>query len=1816
MNPLLQKPGLSVAPKGVVAKYFPPEIFHGTPVENVEKIKRDGLYVPNGGIYFAEDLDYAAHWGSRYAEVDEIAIVVVDPSKLEEGIVLLEDNVTWVYPGKKIPKELIKRINIYQTEMGSPIRESRKTATHKQTPGRDETFVEETNGYVNQPEKQKGTQSFIPLELMMPEEFGIESKAASGVPSFDQVLNYGGFWDTIPSGEFHQYLRENNINQNLPEEQLEVAAEQFLELSYAPVEEHLKELARTNRLPVYRAISASINQINPDNFGKFWSWEENAAQPYNAMGGAALVFKGTVVPGQVDWLATAYCNLAAPEEAEIRLIEGTTVSIIGWKENGGAWQNPPDKLKTVTAAKTAASPPVFMKGEQIRKFQQEDNRLMEETMYLRHSDLRQEPHFDILDDGKIVADCELYPNPNNPDQFWLMHITTRKGYEGRGYARQLLEAAVKFVQDSGRHELKISTFSSEGETKIRPVLERLREKYPDVRIAFSNSRMGYDLRMAKYLGKDKKPLVIIGLSGPARDDVFAVARRIPAEDLDVKGIEDDPHITVKFGVEENLEKLAWAVGEQHNFSVVLGKMHAFTASEAGGVPIVAEAHAADLHVLHELVDSAIGNRKDDFPYKPHVTIAYVKPEVAHKYEGSDWAQGISFSCGSLVLSRANGARNGVPFGSHKQAAFHSGHDSLKYMEPTDESFNDLLEFEAGRLTLLETTSMDPSQLYTQEELNNPEGSKQKAQEYADMWKAGSIPPPVPVSRLKDGRLVILNGQHRAIAALIIGRNLPIEIWGRKENKRAKENDERYPSLLTPDGMLEYVNSLHKKGWERKPFEDPEWIAEADEYVLQTIDINDPSIHWGQGKHPPVAWGYSQRKTALPPIVIGSNKYVVDGYHRRDAAKMRGDKTIQAYIGTRKTATAPANPSEIQIEHTEKEAGVKSGAIIHTFEAKNLQGVYIGKIQFIVYSPGTVAAVHNVWVEYDFRRQGYGSYLYRMGFDFLKEHGVKKVESPANYRIGESGKIWEDLKKTHPVEETPSATHGQKDYSLTLASKIASKMYNGGNSKPGGAVTYWTPNKEMAESYVEMYNDRFGTGGQLNEGEISISNPAPWDVIVAEASKLGINNEMNTPASIFDSNLHGTEVSQLVRVLQKQGYDGAILDDIAYGRQIQDKAFVKFSASKTANADIDRELQRVTFGNVVGLSLKNGLIRVMDNHYDVIKPKDVDPVALYLWLTELPDNLPLQEFGVEWQKFLSHKTAASSRIAAKVCVACLSGGCLEHTATRNRTVLLHYLQEATLEMAAEAQKIYDAWDQNEAGEDPENGTGGICDEIAQAITGVVYDRVPIECSVTEGGQPGDDHAYVIVYMDNEFGKEVYAVDIPHNVYETGGGYSWKKIPGVVFTPDHVEIFKLDLDPAELAKESSKKAGRMTKRSFKIEVPKASREHFWEEPPEGNLEFWAFRHPIVCLPGEKLVFTFDGTPVAETVVSHTEGPGKTECVNTGKYKDQHKVFWDPKLFKEVGKTASFSFYKAAVDEQQIRRSSMLAGLQLYGLPNPSWMAEFEKQASALGVDLKPYKYKAGSGLMWSPNIEQITAEQYAGLPLPTISKEKSTFVSYTDEIGKRLNQVPDAALPRTKIKITQPVPVLLQTGSSITRRTYSAQVVTLPAGSYTLQYQSSGGIVVPLSEIEQAGMEILPAVGKEKAQKRYSKGAEQEAQQVGTYLKEHPDQEFLYFMSKSGRVYLPVSLAKQVATISIPSTGQKDTLSPWAFITVDTFKYVFFPSTGKGIDAADDYHIFDPRLREKDGKVYMTGNDEGTLIVTLPPNADAILKALKQADLLNF
>jgi hypothetical protein len=108
-----------------------------------------------------------------------------------------------------------------------------------------------------------------------------------------------------------------------------------------------------------------------------------------------------------------------------------------------------------------------------------------------------------------------------------------------------------------------------------------------------------------------------------------------------------------------------------------------------------------------------------------------------------------------------------------------------------------------------------------------------------------------------------------------------------------------------------------------------------------------------------------------------------------------------------------------------------------------------------------------------------------------------------------------------------------------------------------------------------------------------------------------------------------------------------------------------------------------------------------------------------------------------------------------------------------------------QMCQFAQQIYNEWDQSDEDGDPELGFGGICDLIAEKICDVLG-TAGIYCVSHNWGDSGDNHTSVIANLADG----VFEVDIPYHVYETGGGYTWKKIPDVVFDPRDVVISQIE------------------------------------------------------------------------------------------------------------------------------------------------------------------------------------------------------------------------------------------------------------------------------------------------------------------------------------------------------------------------------------------------------------------------------------------
>jgi hypothetical protein len=105
-----------------------------------------------------------------------------------------------------------------------------------------------------------------------------------------------------------------------------------------------------------------------------------------------------------------------------------------------------------------------------------------------------------------------------------------------------------------------------------------------------------------------------------------------------------------------------------------------------------------------------------------------------------------------------------------------------------------------------------------------------------------------------------------------------------------------------------------------------------------------------------------------------------------------------------------------------------------------------------------------------------------------------------------------------------------------------------------------------------------------------------------------------------------------------------------------------------------------------------------------------------------------------------------------------------------------------QLAAKAQERYDEWKQDDEGHDEVMGYGGICHEIAE-----LFSEVLSGAGIDTASIHFDDvnHVACIAYDDDEG----YIVDIPCGIYETGGGYVWKKRKEVMFEPSDITISRI-------------------------------------------------------------------------------------------------------------------------------------------------------------------------------------------------------------------------------------------------------------------------------------------------------------------------------------------------------------------------------------------------------------------------------------------
>lgn len=117
--------------------------------------------------------------------------------------------------------------------------------------------------------------------------------------------------------------------------------------------------------------------------------------------------------------------------------------------------------------------------------------------------------------------------------------------------------------------------------------------------------------------------------------------------------------------------------------------------------------------------------------------------------------------------------------------------------------------------------------------------------------------------------------------------------------------------------------------------------------------------------------------------------------------------------------------------------------------------------------------------------------------------------------------------------------------------------------------------------------------------------------------------------------------------------------------------------------------------------------------------------------------------------------------------------------------LDQAKSLTSQLVAAVQAEYDRWDETDI--DTYAG-GGICHLIADTLVSVLDDGGITACTVSSNCE-------VHVYVACQLAEGVFTLDVPHRLYEVGGGYSWTKVPGIRFDASCLDWFRLSADPME-------------------------------------------------------------------------------------------------------------------------------------------------------------------------------------------------------------------------------------------------------------------------------------------------------------------------------------------------------------------------------------------------------------------------------------
>lgn len=156
----------------------------------------------------------------------------------------------------------------------------------------------------------------------------------------------------------------------------------------------------------------------------------------------------------------------------------------------------------------------------------------------------------------------------------------------------------------------------------------------------------------------------VQLPAPVATQVRDFAAKIPDDQLAEDGRETDPHVTVKYGLHtEDPEQVRALLKDQGPITVRLGKTSLFKKDDADVLKV--DVDSPELHALNAKI-AALPNSDSHPEYKPHATIAYLKPGQGKQYAGDSSLEGQTMTLHELTFSGKNGEKVVIPLTGGKQ----------------------------------------------------------------------------------------------------------------------------------------------------------------------------------------------------------------------------------------------------------------------------------------------------------------------------------------------------------------------------------------------------------------------------------------------------------------------------------------------------------------------------------------------------------------------------------------------------------------------------------------------------------------------------------------------------------------------------------------------------------------------------------------------------------------------------------------------------------------------------------------------------------------------------------------------------------------------------------------------------------------------------------------------------------------------------------------------------------------------------------------------------------------------------------------------